>query len=73
MKHGIYIDGFFERMDEAVEESGMSKMEISRRMKASPTCLSNMKTRRIMPSSGLLAKFCGVTGASADYLLGLKR
>ena len=63
------IRGFWDRMDEAVIRSGMTKKEITARMGVHRHFL-NSDSRGI--NSGYLAKFCGVTGTSADWLLGLK-
>jgi transcriptional regulator with XRE-family HTH domain len=64
------IFGFWDRFDEACKQSGMTKAEISRRMGVDRKTLYNPHDSRSM-NSGYLAKFCGVTGVSADYLLGL--
>lgn len=64
------IYGFWDRLDEVCEQSGMTKAEISRRMGIDRKTLYNTCGSKSM-NSGYLAKFCGVTGASADYLLGL--
>jgi len=64
------IRGFWDRMDEAVIRSGMTKTEIAKRMGVHRHFLHSEHSKGV--NSGYLAKFCGVTGASADWLLGLK-
>lgn len=70
MKTTVKIEGFAERLDQAIEASGLSKKEIARRMK--------MDYKVLMPygwqmGSGALARFCSVTGVSADWMLGLRK
>lgn len=71
MKKSIYIEGFYDRLDEACYRSGMKKCEIAR------VCGFDRKIlcgeRQYMMNSGYLAKFCAVTNTSADWLLGLRR
>lgn len=62
------IRGFYERMEEACFNSGLSKLEITRRM--------GYDRKSLYESSGgwgvlKLARFCAVTGADANYLLGI--
>ena len=72
MKRYPLIDGFWERFEEACMRSGMSKDEIARKM----GCGRNT----LIATSGhcgihitYLAKFCALTGTSADWLLGLSK
>lgn len=63
-----YIRGFHERMEEACFNSGLSKLEITRRM--------GYERKALYESGGgwgvlKLARFCAVTGADANYLLGI--
>ena len=69
MKKSIYIEGFYDRLDEACRRSGMTKNEIAIRC-----CFSRkvLYPGRMM-NSGYLARFCAVTNTSADWLLGLRR
>ena len=69
MRHGIYIEGFQERIEEAVAQSGLSKCEIARRGKFDRKTFCGCD--RTMLQSGILARFCAVTGVSADWMLGL--
>ena len=72
MKTTVKIEGFAERLHQAIEASGMSRNQIAN--------LMGMERKVLLPSStgcqmgsGALAKFCAITGVSADWLLGLKK
>ena len=64
-----YIYGFWDRLNGVVKESGMSKAKIAEKIGCN---------RKVLTDQGgtlsplYLARFCVVTGASADYLLGIK-
>lgn len=73
MEKGIYIEGFWERLEEAVRESGLTKTEIARRIGCDRKSLYELSGAHRMPHAGYMAKFCAVTKVSADWLLGLKR
>ena len=62
--------GFWDRINQACKDSGLSKKEIARRGGFDRTIISH-------PCSGVMSgvnlfKFCAVTGVSADWLLGLR-
>ena len=72
MQRRIVIEGYKERLEEAVYQSGMTKKEIAR--------LMGMDRKVLLPKSygwqmgsGALARFCAVTGVSADWMLGLRK
>lgn len=70
MNRTIEIEGFWERLDQAVNESGKTKTEIAK------TCGFDRKSfyrRQGMPHAGFIARFCAETAVSADWLLGLER
>lgn len=68
------IQGFWDRVDEVCAEDGRQKHEIVKAMGgANRKILYEGEQRNHMLSAFHLARFCAVTGASADYLLGLKR
>lgn len=59
------------RIEDAVRKSGLSKCEIARRggfHRQSITYTGNAN----LPTSRILIAFCKVTGASADWILGLE-
>ena len=67
-------DGFWDRVEEAIESSKLSKNEIARQMgvnrKALYPSASDNGTNRSW-HSGRLASFCKITGVSSDWLLGI--
>ena len=63
------ILGFHDRLNQAVEESGLSQAEIARRTGLHRHTV--LATESAMPNSGTLAKLCAVLHVSADWLLGL--
>ena len=65
-----YLYGFWERVEQACKKSGLSKSEIARRGGFDRRLISSPTTG--MMHAMTLARFCAVTGASADWLLGLK-
>lgn len=64
----INIEGYHERVREAIKESGMSAAEVARKAGIRRQTFYNTT----MMHSGNLARFCAVTGVSADWILGLK-
>ena len=65
-----YIEGFYERMDQICYEQNCSKQDIAERM--------GYDRKALYPSQDgwgalKLARFCAVTGADANWLLGLSR
>ena len=64
------IEGFWERVEESIRNSGLTKKEIAKKM--------GVNRATLYPSSGMnlstdnIAKFCKIVGVSSDYLLGLK-
>lgn len=72
MKTKMKIEGYAERLDQAIEASGMSRNQIARLMGMERKVLLPLTTGCQM-GSGALAKFCAITGVSADWLLGLKK
>lgn len=71
MNRTIMIDGFWDRVDQTCEKSGLTKNEIARRCGFERKILFHYGKR--MPNSGFVARFCAETGVSADWLLGLER
>ena len=68
-------DGFWDRIDQAIEESGMTKVALAKKMGIErkalyrPTDGSDDRSWH----SGRVATFCKITGVSADWLLGLSK
>ena len=70
MKKRGYVEGFWDRVDVVCARSGMSKQEITMRMGVNRKLLYGSDRANI--SSLYLARFCAVTGADANWMLGLK-
>lgn len=69
-------DGFWDRVEEAINDSGLSKNQIAEKMGVERKALyANHSPNGDNRSwhSGRLASFCKITGVSADWLLGLSR
>lgn len=69
MKKREYVEGFWDRINVAVRQSGLSKIEITDRMGVNRKLLYGTDCENI--SSLNLARFCAVTGTDANWLLGL--
>lgn len=68
--HHTKVYGLWDRIDEVISESGLSKSEVARRCGFSRNVLASESLNQ-MPSAGILAKFCSTMEVSADYILGL--
>lgn len=65
------IPGFWDRVNVAIGKTDMSVRNIAREMGVCDTYFQYMHKHKGM-GSGVLKRFCMVTGVSADWLLGLK-
>ena len=65
------LQGFWDRMEEAVGRSGLTKTEITKRMHVERKVLWRGPDDRDM-NCLYVARFCAVTGTDANWLLGLK-
>jgi hypothetical protein len=72
MSEHIKLEGFWDRVNKAVKDSGLSKSEIARRGGFERRALNGESENRML-SAGTLARFCVVTDVSADWILGIKR
>jgi hypothetical protein len=66
------IEGMWDRIDEVILDSGLTKSEIARRCGFSRNILADRSAGRML-SLGALASFCSTMNVSADYILGIKR
>lgn len=67
-------DGFWDRVEQAIAASGMTKIQVSNKMGVERKALyPNHSPNGDKRSwhSGRVASFCKITGVSADWLLGL--
>jgi len=65
-----YIEGFYERLNEACRRYGKTKVEIAKECGFDRKNLSAPYNNRML-SSGNLARFCALTGTDANWLLGV--
>ena len=72
-RNHIRIEGFAERLNEAIWESGMSDTEICHKTGISRSCLWSYRYTATMPPSGTLARMAVVLNVSTDWLLGIRR
>lgn len=68
--HHTKVQGFWNRINDVILKSGLSKSEIARRCGFSRNVLASSNLNQMM-SAGILAKFCKGMNISADYILGL--
>ncbi|MDR3294194.1 MAG: helix-turn-helix domain-containing protein [Clostridiales bacterium] len=60
------------RLIEEINNSGMTTVELSKKVGVSPEMITQYKTTKKMPSLTAFAKLCEALDISADYILGLK-
>lgn len=65
------IEGFPDRLNEAIETSGLSKTQIATRCGCDRRTLYNAVSGNFMMSTENLARFCTVTKTDANWLLGI--
>lgn len=63
---------FWYRVEDAIRQSGLSRSEIARRGGFHRQSIMYREGKGKLPQARILKAFCEVTGASADWLLGLK-
>ena len=72
-RKSIYIEGFRDRLFEVCDYTGLSKTQLAKLCGFDrKTFYDDYQKFNSQMNSGYLARFCAVTGASADWLLGLK-
>lgn len=71
VKKSHSIEGFYDRVDQICQKSGLTKSEIARRAGFERRTL-NATDPHWMMSSANVARLCAVTGADANWLLGIK-
>lgn len=69
----ISIEGFSERLNQAIWDSDTDVSEICRRAGISRSCLWTYRYTATMPPSGILAKIAVALNVSTDWLLGLEK
>ena len=62
---------FNERLVECLKNSGMSQLELAKRIGMSQSVVNNYCTGKCEPTLSVLVEICKTLNDSADYLLGL--
>ncbi|MBO4594293.1 MAG: helix-turn-helix transcriptional regulator, partial [Clostridia bacterium] len=61
-----------ERLSEEIKRSGLTTVEIARRVGVSPEMITQYKTTKKLPKLETFAKLCKELDLSADEILGLQ-
>ncbi len=61
-----------ERLKEEIRASGLTTVEIARRVGISPEMVTQYMTTKKLPKLDTFARLCKEMDLSADYILGLK-
>ncbi len=61
-----------ERLKEEIKASGLTTVEIARRVGISPEMVTQYMTTKKLPKLDTFARLCKELDLSADYILGLK-
>lgn len=62
-----------EKLSEEIKNSGMTTIEIAKKVGVSPEMITQYKTTKKLPKLDTFAKLCEVLDLSADEILGLKK
>lgn len=66
------MEGIKERLSREIIESGLTTVEIAKRIGVSPEMVTQYKTTKKLPKLDTFAKLCKELDLSADDILGLK-
>ncbi len=66
------MDMIKERLREEIKASGLTTVEIARRVGISPEMVTQYTTTKKLPKLDTFARLCKELDLSADYILGLK-
>lgn len=72
MKVRVSLNGFSERLEIAIFNSGLNLNEICRKAEISRSVLWGFRFNGVVPNAGTLVGLCKALNVSADWLLGLK-
>ena len=61
-----------QRLGEEIKNSGLTTIEIARRINASPEMITEYKTTKKLPKLDTFAKLCKELDLDANYILGIK-
>ena len=62
-----------ERLSEELKNSGLTTIEIARRIGVSPEMITQYKTTKKLPSLDTFAKLCEELDLNANYILGIEK
>ncbi len=65
------VDEIKKRLREEIIHSGMTTVELARRVGVSPEMITQYCTTKKLPRLDTFARLCRVLDVSADYMLGL--
>ena len=60
------------RLGEEIKNSGLTTIEIAKRIKVSPEMITQYKTTKKLPKLDTFAKLCKELDLDSNYILGLK-
>lgn len=66
------MDLIKQRLSEEIKNSGLTTVEIAKRVGVSPEMITQYKTTKKLPKLDTFAKLCKELDLSADEILGLK-
>ena len=66
------MDLIKQRLSEEIKNSGLTTVEITKRVGVSPEMITQYKTTKKLPKLDTFAKLCKELDLSADEILGLK-
>ncbi len=66
------VETIKERLREEIRASGLTTVEIARRVGISPEMVTQYMTTKKLPKLDTFARLCKELDLSADYILGLK-
>ena len=67
------MDNIKARLSEEIKNSGLTTVEIAKRVGVSPEMITQYKTTKKLPKLDTFAKLCQELDLSADEILGLKK
>lgn len=62
-----------ERLSKEIEHSGLTTVEIAKRIGVSPEMITQYKTTKKLPKLDTFAKLCKELDLDANYILGLEK
>lgn len=68
----LMVEDIKVRLREEIKRSGMTTVELARRVGVSPEMITQYCTTKKLPRLDTFARLCQVLDVSADYLLGIK-